>query len=89
MIAYTNSKGSGEPALPRSLARSYAIRSRKRYAKQKPTKELDRWRRYGAGHAYRKMFSTESAKDLFLATRFIIPLLVDHGPLGSDDERVY
>ena len=31
LIAYANSKGSGEPAHPRSLARTYAVRSRKLY----------------------------------------------------------
>ena len=35
IIVYANSKGSGEPAHSRSLARTFAVRSRKLYAKEK------------------------------------------------------
>ena len=35
IIAYTNSKGSGEPAYLHSLARANVVYSRKRYAKDK------------------------------------------------------
>ena len=45
VIAYAKRNSSGEPALPLSLARTYAIRSRKRLATGKPAKELDMWPR--------------------------------------------
>ena len=35
VVAIANNKGSGEPAHARSLARTYVIRSRKRYANGK------------------------------------------------------
>ena len=48
VIAHANGKGSGEPAHPHSLARTYAVRWSKRYAKGEKlqSKELDMWPHY-------------------------------------------
>ena len=66
VIEYANSKGSGEPARPRSLARTYAVRHGKTSAKKYtygPAK--------GPGMRNERFDSTESPKSLFRATWLI------------------
>ena len=52
LIAYVSSEGSGEPAHPRSLARTFAARSYKQFSQEEPSdRKPDPWPLWMAGHA--------------------------------------
>ena len=60
LIAYASSEGSGEPAHPRSLARTSATRSYKQRVKR--NLQTDPWPLWMAGHTQLKFVMTECLK---------------------------
>ena len=67
LIAYASSEGSGEPAHPRSLARTSAALSYKQWAKR--NLQTDPWPLSMAGHAQLKFVMTECSKAQIRLTR--------------------
>ena len=62
LIAYASSEGSGEPAHPRSLARTFAARSYKQCQEEPSDRKPDPWPLWMAGHAQLKFVMTECSK---------------------------
>ena len=63
LIAYASSEGSGEPAHPRSLARTSAARSIQAVNQEEPSdRKPDPWSLWMAGHAQLKFVMTECSK---------------------------
>ena len=73
LIAYASSEGSGEPAHPRSLARTSAARSYKQWVKKNLQTESQIWM---AGHAQLKFTMTECSKTQIRLTRPIWEIIV-------------
>ena len=65
VLAFANSRGLGESALPRSPTRTYTIRCGKWCEGESSAKVIDMWPCKGAGHAHWKIYSTESSKGAF------------------------
>ena len=87
LIAYASSEGSGEPAHPRSLARTFAARSYKQWVKRNLQTESQipgPWPLWMAGHAQLKCVMTECSKTQIRLTglKCAVILHVREPPLG-------
>ena len=69
-----SSEGSGEPAHPRSLARTYAARSYAQWVKRnlQSDRKQEPWPLWMAGHAQLKFVMTECSKTRIRLTRLIL-----------------
>ena len=64
LIVYASSEGSGEPAHPCSLARTFTARSYKQWVER--NRQTDPWPLWMAGHAQLKFVMTECSKTNWL-----------------------